>query len=139
MAYGGGGEALTSSPRRQGGKTMRKGTMMVALVALLVAIFATAAYADLIEGNRRANILNETSGDDQMYGYRGGDSLYADVFGNDIDELFGGRGDDRLYADDGDNLDLLKGGGGTDRCYGDSGDTFGGSCEYIYKDGVLQT
>ena len=118
---------------------MRKGTTMVALVALMVALFATAAYADLIEGDRRNNNLNETSGDDQIYGYRGADSLNADEFGNDVDQLFGGRGDDRLYADDGDNLDTLKGGRGTDRCYGDSGDTFGGGCEYIYKDGVLQT
>ena len=109
---------------------MRKGTIMVALVALLVAIFATAAYAASIDcsggtcnGTGENDQLFESSGNDQMYGFRGEDILFANITGGDRDKLYGGRGNDALRADDGDGDDLVEGGRGrNDECTVDPGD-----------------
>jgi Ca2+-binding RTX toxin-like protein len=109
---------------------MRKG-MMMAVVALMVAMFATAAYAATITGNDRANTLNETSQNDTIYGRGGNDELNAWQFSGDRDRLYGGGGADYLDADDGDGEDLLDGGRGYDVCYGDPGDNFV-SCAEIY-------
>ena len=104
---------------------MRKGPMMVALVALLVAIFATAAYAATIEGDNGDDDLFETPRRDFMYGFGGEDFLDATRFDDDTDKLYGGRHNDDLYADDGDGRDLLDGGRGrNDYCEGDRGDSF---------------
>jgi len=105
---------------------MRKGTMMVALVALLVAIFATAAYAATIKGTAQNDVIvNETAGDDQIYGFRGADFIEARQFAGDRDKLYGGRGNDELDADDNDPDDLVVGGRGrNDSCEGDVGDEF---------------
>jgi Ca2+-binding RTX toxin-like protein len=110
---------------------MRRTGMMVALVAVMVALFATAAYAATIEGNNRDNTLFETPQNDRIYGNAGSDELYADEFSGDTDRLYGGRGQDFLYADDGDGQDLLDGGRGYDECYGDPQDSFV-RCEEIY-------
>ena len=110
----------------------RKGTMMVALVAQLVAIiFVTAAYAATINctggscfGTPDSDTLNESAGDDQMHGGKGGDKLDANnAAPGDRDKTYGGRGNDDLFADDGDNEDLLVGGRGrNDECFADEGD-----------------
>jgi Ca2+-binding RTX toxin-like protein len=110
---------------------MRRTGMMVAMVAVMVALFATAAYAATIEGNSRDNTLFETPQNDRMYGYGGQDDLYADDFSGDTDRLYGGGGADYLDAQDGDGQDLLDGGRGYDVCVGDPGDTFV-SCREIY-------
>jgi hypothetical protein len=110
---------------QEGGKKMRKGPMMVALVALLVAIFATAAYAATIEGDNSDDELFETPRSDSMYGFGGEDVLEAWDFRGDTDNLYGGRGNDDVIADDGDGRDLLDGGRGrNDYCEGDRGDSF---------------
>ena len=105
---------------------MRKGTMMVALVALLVAIFATAAYAAVIEGDGGNNDLDESTGNgvnDQMYGYGGEDRLEAWQYTDDRDKLYGGRGKDDLDVADGDPDDVADGGRGEEStCYADVGD-----------------
>jgi Ca2+-binding RTX toxin-like protein len=134
MTYGGGGERITLSPSREGGKRMRKGTtMVVALAALLVAIFATAAYAlDTINctggpcyGTDNVEFFDETAGNDQIYGYGGDDALFAYFWGDDTDKLYGGSNNDDLIADDGDGMDVLVGGKGKDDfCQGDVGDKF---------------
>ena len=116
----------------------RKGTMMVALGALLVAIFATAAYADTINcqggncfGTDDPDILNEVTNpprplaaNEQMYGFRGADELNAWQYGwSDTDKLYGGRGNDTLNAADNDPDDLVYGGRGrNDVCIIDAGD-----------------
>ena|SRR5215203_4691818 len=126
MTHGGKVVALISSPTREGEHTMRngrKGTMMVALVALLVAIFATAAYAQTFIGDSGNDTFTETPGNDQMYGYGGEDELLAYIYGGDRDKLYGGRGNDYLEGHDGDGDDLIVGGkGGDDECYADFGD-----------------
>src|SRR5215204_7707026 len=100
MTCGGRVVALISSPTREGEHTMRKGTMMVALVALLVAIFATAAYAQTFIGDSGNDSSTETPGNDQMYGYGGEDELLAYIYGGDRDKLYGGRGNDYLEGHD---------------------------------------
>ncbi len=110
---------------------MRKTGMMVALVAVMVALFATAAYAATINGNNNANVLIETSGDDLIRGFDGGDVLDANNFGGDEDILRGGEGNDRLLANDGDSEDLLFGGPGFDICVVDDRSEIGGGCEKI--------
>jgi len=112
---------------------MKKTAMiMVATVALLVALFAAAAYADTIKGTQAADYLDvETSGNDQIYGRGGADEIFATNWGQDTDKLYGGRGADELDAWDGDGNDVLNGGRGVDECWGDPGmDTFVG-CEMI--------
>ena len=110
---------------------MRKTGMMVAMVAVMVALFATAAYAATIEGNNRNNTLFETSGDDRILGRGGNDVLDANNFGRDEDILRGGSGDDRLFANDGDSEDLLFGGPGFDTCVVDDRSEIGGGCERV--------
>ena len=121
---------------------MRKVTMMVALVALMMALFATAAYAVnkqctnlRCEGTNNRDTLIERGGDgvsDNIYGLQRNDLLDATRFKDDTDNLYGNPGNDTLDATDGDDLDTLNGGKGTDTCYGDVGDTFV-SCETIIK------
>ena len=110
---------------------MRKGTMMVALVALMVALFATAAYAANINGNNNNNNLFETSGDDTMRGYGGNDVLDANNYSGDDDVLRGGSGNDRNLANDGDTLDSVVGGPGFDTCVVDARREVDGGCEKI--------
>jgi RTX calcium-binding nonapeptide repeat (4 copies) len=118
---------------------MRRMTILVAIVALMVTLFATAAYAaaTAVYGtNGDDYVINESSGwvDDRIYGLAGDDYINAVVTwsttNSDTDKLFGGKGDDILGADDGDGADLLKGGPGYDRCWGTQGDRFA-SCEEI--------
>jgi Ca2+-binding RTX toxin-like protein len=125
---------------------MRKVMLMGALVALLVTLFAAAAFARDFqcttipcEGTNNRDTITERAGNvnDNISGKRGGDTITATAGTNDRDDLFGNRGDDTLNADDGDPFDSLNGGAGRDVCRGDDGDTFT-RCEVIYIDGVLQ-
>ncbi len=125
---------------------MRKVMMMGALVALLVALFAAAAFARDFqcttipcEGTNNRDTITERAGNvnDNISGKRGGDTINANVSGNDRDDLFGNRGDDTLNADDGDPFDSLNGGRGTDEGRGDNGDAFT-RCEVIVIDGQVQ-
>ena len=103
--------------------------MMVAMVAVMVALFATAAYAATIDGNDRRNTLIETAGDDLIRGFGGGDVIDANNYGGDEDILRGGEGNDRLLANDGDTLDTVNGGPGFDICVVDARIQIGGGCE----------
>ena len=110
---------------------MRKTGMLVAMVAVMVALFATAAYAANIEGNDNANALFETAGDDVIRGFGGGDVIDANNFSGDEDILRGGPGNDRLLANDGDSMDLVFGGPGFDICVVDDRSEIGGGCEKV--------
>jgi Ca2+-binding RTX toxin-like protein len=117
---------------------MRRTTILVAVVALMVALFASAAYAaaTAVYGtNGDDYMVNESSGfaDERIYALDGDDTINALLAWNtrsDTDKLFGGKGDDVLAADDGDGADLLNGGPGDDYCPGTQGDRFA-SCEEI--------
>ncbi len=110
---------------------MRKTGMMVALVAVMVALFATAAYAADINGNNNDNVLFETAGDDRLEGRGGDDTLDANNFGGDRDVLVGGSGNDVLLANDGDTLDTVNGGAGFDICVVDARSEVGEGCEKV--------
>jgi hypothetical protein len=131
-----------SRVHRTKGEKMRRTTIMVALAATMVAVFATAAYAATIAvyGTNDDEWVDESSAllDDRIYALDGDDYINA-VLGwsttndSDSDKLFGGKGDDDLAADDGDGTDLLNGGPGYDRCWGTPGDRFV-NCEYIHEE-----
>ena len=120
---------------------MRKTTMTVALVALLVALFVTAAYA--LTGTSGADdLVDPSSGNDSIYGAGGPDDIFGDyqqdgVADNDADLVAGNRGADFASGRDKDTLDTVKGNRGSDICVIDrnvsSGakDTLGGGCETV--------
>ncbi len=136
---------------------MRRTTLLVAVVGMLVVSFAGVALAKnfqctnrICEGTNNPDTIYERGGDgvnDNIYGRGGGDRLFANTFGGDTDNLYGQKGADTLNADDGDGNDTLQGGTGNDTCYGDAaddpatpadeGDTYIG-CETIYINGTLQ-
>ena len=107
----------------------------MALMALMVAIFATVAYAAVIEGTPRPDVLRETPENDTIYAKAGDDTVRAGIYGRDADVLYGMANDDTLRARDGDNRDTLRGGRGYDVCVGDEFDLYAG-CEEI--NGVVQ-
>src|SRR3954470_5501263 len=102
--------------------------MLLAAIAVMVALLATAAYAAVIAGTPRSDFLYESQKNDTIYGRGGPDDLRADRFPFDKDYLKGGTGDDELNARDADERDTLDGGKGFDKCRGDQFDTYK-SCE----------
>jgi len=110
---------------------MRKTGMMVAMVAVMVALFATAAYANHLTGNNGDNVIFETAGNDRLEGRGGDDVLDANNFGSDRDTLLGGEGADRLLANDGDTMDTTNGGPGFDICVVDRRSEVGNGCEKV--------
>jgi Ca2+-binding RTX toxin-like protein len=127
---------------------MRRLMMMVALVMLLVGVFASAAYARTFTctdnpcyGTSGRDNINERPAygvDDEIFGRGGADIINAAISPGDVDILHGQKGSDTLYADDDDPYDTVYGGAGTDTCWVDTGDVFSG-CEVVYINGVLQT
>jgi Ca2+-binding RTX toxin-like protein len=110
--------------------------LMVAVMAVMVAVFATAAYAATIIGTDGPETLNETSANDLISGKRAADVIDARLDRNDQDELLGGKGTDTLYADDGDGRDTLRGGKHWDKCYGDPTDSFALGCEEVHTESI---
>ena len=111
---------------------MRKLTMVLALVVVMVPLVAAAAYAanqiiqcagipciatgtqDLVK-ERIGNRLN-----DKIYLKAGSDQVRADKYRADRDLIYGGKGYDLIYTSDGDTHDRIRGGAGKDKCYVDS-------------------
>jgi Ca2+-binding RTX toxin-like protein len=106
---------------------MRKLTLMLAAMGLMVSLFAAVAYAATIEGTDQSEVLLESDRNDTIHGKAGGDIIDASIFVGDRDEVKGNRGSDTIYVDDGDNRDTAIGGKGFDRCFGDPGDDL--NCE----------
>jgi Ca2+-binding RTX toxin-like protein len=111
---------------------MRRGTMLAAAIAVMVALFAGAAYAAVvtIQGTPDNNVLFESPGDDEINGRDGSDEIHAEEYSYDVDELRGHSDRDLLNAQDQDYNDTLNGGANRDTCIGDKGDTFL-NCEII--------
>jgi hypothetical protein len=109
---------------------MRRVTLVLAAVAMMVALFAVVAYAAEIEGTLLDDFIKETQRNDQIAGHAGDDEINANVFGvnqtpggeGDVDKVKGNKGEDYIDVDDGDNLDTADGGKNTDICDADPGD-----------------
>jgi Ca2+-binding RTX toxin-like protein len=110
---------------------MRRVTLLLAAMAVLVTLFAAAAYAATIEGTGQSETLLESDLDDTIFGGGGFDDIFADRFRADRDVANGNAGNDEIDAFDQDDLDTLNGGYGYDLCRGDPGDEFR-SCEKIF-------
>jgi len=108
---------------------MRKLTLMLAAMALIVSLFATAAYAAETWGDSDSERLLESDGNDKIFGRQGNDKIFASIYGHDEDMVEGNRGDDKIRVDDGDNDDTVIGGEGFDECWGDGGDVI--DCERV--------
>ena len=109
---------------------MRRVTLMVAAMALMVALFAAVAYAATIEGTNNNEIIIETERNDQISGRGGNDDIHAGFYSlgqtpgglGDTDKVNGNRGADFINVADGDNRDSANGGRGNDTCVADPGD-----------------
>jgi Ca2+-binding RTX toxin-like protein len=120
----------------------RKAPALLAAIAVMVALFATAAYAASeateITGTDKGDILYESQQNfrnDNIDGRGGNDTIRAGAFGRDADSVDGGSGIDTLNAADGDGRDTLDGGtGDLDKCTGDPENTYENSCEIIQND-----
>jgi hypothetical protein len=112
---------------------MRRVMMMLAAMAVMVPLFAAAAYAATIAGTGQSDILLDSDLDDTMFGRGSGDEIRADAFGPagfitvngqqtgpDKDVAKGNRGSDFINVQDGDELDTARGGYGDDVCVGDT-------------------
>jgi hypothetical protein len=117
---------------------MRRVMLMLAAMAVMVSLFAAAAYAADIYGTRAGDILLESQRKDKIFGREGGDEIYASLFGisgemadtgPDRDKAFGNRGGDYIDLRDGDGRDTAIGGEGFDECWGDVGANVGGDDE----------
>jgi hypothetical protein len=109
---------------------MRRVTLMLAAMAVMVSLFAVAAYAAKIQGTDDSENLIETERNDQINGHEGNDDINAGFYTitatpgdlGDRDEVNGNRGDDEINAADGDSLDTVDGGPGVDECNVNPGD-----------------
>jgi hypothetical protein len=126
----------------------RSMTMLLAMVAIIV-VFATAAYArnnvhtitctgGSCQGTARGDVIDESSGDDQIYGMAGADQIYSGFYSGDTDVLSGGEGSDYVDGGDLDTLDTVAGDeGANDTCVISENlttgarDTLGGGCETV--------
>jgi hypothetical protein len=105
--------------------------MLLAAMAVMVALFAAAAYAAQIEGTDRDETIGESNRNDKIEGKDGDDIILASQFGptgtlgtspipgGDRDRVSGGKHIDTLNATDGDTRDVVDGGKGDDECFGD--------------------
>jgi hypothetical protein len=102
---------------------MRRVTLLLAAMAVMVSLFAVAAYAANITGTERSETLRESNQGDWIIARAGADLVYADFDSDDTDRVRGNRGNDIIHVDDGDDLDRAIGGrGNNDVCFGDPGD-----------------
>jgi hypothetical protein len=101
---------------------MRRVTLMLTAVAMMVSLFAIAAYAADIQGTSKQDTLTESERNDTISGGDRGDTINASLYGTDRDELKGNGGRDTLNADDTDSADTVHGGNGWDTCVVDPGD-----------------
>ena len=109
---------------------MRRVTLMLAAMAMMVSLFAVVAYAAEIEGTLLDDFIKETQRNDQIAGHAGDDEINANVFpitetpggDGDVDKVKGNKGEDYIDVRDGDELDTADGGKNTDTCIADDGD-----------------
>jgi RTX calcium-binding nonapeptide repeat (4 copies) len=102
---------------------MRRVTLILAAVAMMVSLFAVVAYAAEIRGTGNSETLVETQNNganDKIVGHRGEDIINANEFTDDTDKVKGNRQNDTINVEDGDPNDTANGGPGTDTCFVDT-------------------
>jgi Ca2+-binding RTX toxin-like protein len=114
---------------------MRRVTLMLAAVAMIVALFAVAAYAADIQGTNDSEDLLESDRSDTITALEGDDFINATTYAStatreENDRAHGNNGDDIIWVNDGDGDDHAFGGEGDDTCLVDPGDEFDG-CETL--------
>jgi Ca2+-binding RTX toxin-like protein len=125
----------------EGGNEVKRAAIFLALVGVMVFVFAGVALAALIEGDDGANTLVGTPKGDAIYGYGGADRIEgrgggdALRLGGGSDEGYGERGDDYIRAVDG-TEDAIFCGPGSDRARANPGDNVAEGCERIIREGI---
>ena len=110
---------------------MRKLTLVLTLVVVMVPLVAAAAAANQIIqcagipciSTGTSDLVKERIGNrlnDKIYLKGGSDQVRADKYRADRDLIYGGKGYDLIYVNDGDTNDRVRGGAGKDKCYVDS-------------------
>jgi Ca2+-binding RTX toxin-like protein len=111
---------------------MKKITMLAAVVALMLTLFAGTALALNLTGDNGPDRLVGTAQDDTLRGLGGGDTL---IGLGDSDRLFGGDGNDVINAVDPGRADgdLVNCGAGVDRALVDPSteDRVANNCERV--------
>ncbi|MDQ3250803.1 MAG: hypothetical protein M3P86_00680 [Actinomycetota bacterium] len=122
---------------------MRKLTMVVAMVVMLVPLIAAAAFAadQLIQcqaapcyGSGNDDKILERKGNgvfDKIIMKGGHDVVLANEYRNDTDIVKGGTGYDKIKVNDGDRLDTASGGRGGDWCIVDARSEAGTGCSRV--------
>jgi|SRR5215211_6636139 hypothetical protein len=119
---------------------MRRVTLMLAAVAMMVSLFAVVAYAGQIQGTENSEQIGETSRGDTIKALAGDDGINAAQFeteNGDRDRAHGNKGDDDINVQDGDGKDIAFGGKGHDDCLVDTAESVGNggdkffSCETV--------
>jgi hypothetical protein len=99
---------------------MRRVTLMLAAMAVMVSLFAAAAYAAAeIWGTSHRDEIFETNQDDKIYGREGDDYIDARRYDGDQDKAYGNRDEDIISVKDGDEQDYVDGGEDYDKCWAD--------------------
>jgi Ca2+-binding RTX toxin-like protein len=119
---------------------VKRASIFLTLMSVLVVVFAGVALAAVIKGDDRPNYLVGTPNDDAIYGYGGADRIHArdgpDALhlGGGSDKGHGKRGDDYISAVDG-SKDFISCGPGSDRARANPGDNVQEGCEKIQRAG----
>ena len=115
---------------------MRRVTLVLTAMAMMVALFAVVAYAAEITGTDAGDDLWESNRNDQIHGLLGEDYIDATSTSGDRDRAHGNKHGDTIDVTDEDGKDIAYGGKGEDYCYGDESEFGDGgdkfiSCEWI--------
>jgi hypothetical protein len=118
---------------------VRKAVVLISVVAVVVAMFASAAVAKTVNGNDDNNTLigsdkrdaiNGFGGDDVIRGYSRSDVM---IGGMGTDRMVGGQGNDASDAVDGSGSDFVVCGSGFDKVKADRGDIVSIDCEDVQR------
>jgi Ca2+-binding RTX toxin-like protein len=112
----------------------RRVAILMAVVGLMVMVFAGVALAKTIVGDGGANRLVGTAENDTLEGFRGADDL---IGRGDSDRLYGGRGRDHINARESGRAeeDLVDCSRGRDTVLTDNTteDTIANNCEVVRR------
>jgi Ca2+-binding RTX toxin-like protein len=125
--------------RKVAGMSVRRAAVLISVVAVVVAMFASAALAKTVNGNDDNNTLIGTDKRDAISGF-GGDDVIRGYDRTDVmigglgdDRLVGGRGNDASDAVDGSGRDFVVCGSGFDKVKADKGDIVSIDCEDVQR------